>query len=126
MTNERTIMKGKTLRFVNFLLDTAIYLSMMIAFFMIFRNTIGKENVRWISVLCYFLYYFLFEYYNGQTLAKKITQSKVVPLPIKDGNYFMQILLRTIMRFIPLDMLSYLFSYRGFHDRISKTTIIKL
>jgi hypothetical protein len=30
------------------------------------------------------------------------------------------------MRFIPFDLFSYLFMYRGFHDRISGTTTDKL
>jgi uncharacterized RDD family membrane protein YckC len=120
------IMTGKTLRLVNFLLDTAIYFAFMVAFLMVFTNAIEQEKVKWISILIYFLYYFLFEYLIGQTLGKIITRSKVISLIENKGNYFFQILLRTLMRFIPLDILSYLFSYRGLHDWISKTTIIKL
>lgn len=119
-------MTGKTLRFINFLLDTAIYFAFLIVFLMIFKNVIGQENVKWISILCYFLYYFLFEFLSGQTLGKIITHSKVISLPETEGYYFIKILLRTLMRFIPIDVLSYLFSYRGLHDWISKTTIIKL
>lgn len=119
-------MTGKLLRFVNLLLDTLIYSIIMIGFILIFKNVIGQEHVKWISILVYFLYYFLFECFIGQTPAKIITHSKVVFLPKNDGNYLIQILFRTIMRFLPLDLFSYLFSYRGLHDRISKTTIIKL
>jgi len=119
-------MTGRTLRFINFLLDTAIYLVLMIAFLMTFRNVIEQENVKWISILCYFIYYFLFEYTKGQTPGKIITRSKVISLSENKKYYFIEILLRTLMRFIPIDMLSYLFSYRGLHDWISKTTIIKL
>jgi len=119
-------MKGKTLRIVNFLLDTGIYLTLMITFFMIFRNVIDKENVKWISTICYFFYYFLFEYLKGQTLGKMITKSKVVSVTGDRDYFFVQILGRTLMRFIPFDILSYLFSSRGLHDWISKTTIIKI
>lgn len=118
-------MKGKTIRFVNFLLDTLIYLVVMIIFTWGFRNVIPRENIRWISVLFYFLYYFLFEYIRKQTPGKMITQTEVSGLMGNNNYYFIQIFLRTLMRFIPIDILSYLFSYRGLHDWISKTTIIK-
>jgi uncharacterized RDD family membrane protein YckC len=119
-------MTGKTLRLINFLLDSAIYFAFMIIFLMVFRNVIKQNNIKWISILCYFFYYFLFEYIKRQTLGKIITRSKVISLSENKEYYFIQILLRTLMRFIPLDMLSYLISYRGLHDWISKTTITKL
>lgn len=93
---------------------------------MVFKNEIEQEKVKWYSILIYFLYYLLFEYFTGQTPGKMITRSKVASLPDNKDYYFIRITLRTLMRFIPFDMLSYLFSYRGLHDRISKTTIIKL
>lgn len=119
-------MTGRTLRVVNFLLDTASYISFMVIFMLIFRNTIEKENIKWISILSYFLYYFLFEFIKGQTPGKIITNSKVISLSENKKYYFFQILFRSLMRFIPFDILSYLFSFRGLHDWISKTTIIKL
>jgi len=119
-------MTGKILRLVNFLLDTAFYFAFMVAFLIVFKNAIKQENVKWISILIYFLYYFLFEYLRGQTPGKIITRSKVISLKENNDYHFIRVTLRTLMRFIPLDMLSYLFSYRGLHDWISNTTIIKL
>lgn len=119
-------MTGKTLRLVNFLIDTAIYIAFMLVFLLVFRNEIEQEKVKWISLLVYFFYYFLFEYLSGQTIGKIITRSKVISLTENKEYFFIRIVLRTLMRFIPLDILSYLFSYRGLHDWISKTTIIKL
>ena len=119
-------MTGKTIRLINFLLDTAIYFAFMIAFIFVFKNIIAREYIKWISILFYFFYYFLFEYINGQTLGKMITRSKVISLPENEKYYFIRILLRTLMRFVPFDILSYLFSNKGLHDWISKTTIIKL
>lgn len=119
-------MTGKTLRFANFILDTAIYFLLVVFILIILRNSIEQEKVKWISISIYFLYYFLFEYFKGQTLGKIITRSRVIALPDKNKNYFLRIILRTFMRFIPIDILSYLFSYRGLHDWISQTTIIKL
>lgn len=119
-------MTGKILRLVNFLLDTAFYFAFIVAFLMVFKNEIEQENIKWISILIYFLYYFLFEYLIGQTPGKIITHSKIISLRENNDYYFIRITLRTLMRFIPVDMFSYLFSYRGLHDWISNTTIIKL
>lgn len=119
-------MTGKTLRLINFLIDSSIYFGIITIFIIIFKNEIGQENIKWISILFYFLYYFLFESIKGQTIGKIITRSKVVS-KTKNKKYFLvQILTRTLLRFLPLDMLTYIFSFRGLHDWISKTTIIKL
>jgi len=119
-------MNGKTLRFINFLLDTAIYFLFMLIFLLVFKNNIAQEKVKWISILVYFSYYFIFECVNGKTLGKIITRSKVISLTETKDFFYLLILLRTLMRFIPIDMLTYIFSFRGLHDWISKTTVIKL
>jgi len=116
----------KTIRFVNFLLDTAIYLVFMVAFIACFSDVIEKDHVKWISILVYFLYYSLSEYFTGRTIGKIVTKSKVIS-STTDNNYFLfRIGVRTIMRFIPIDILSYLFTANGLHDWISKTKVIKL
>jgi uncharacterized RDD family membrane protein YckC len=117
-------MDGKTLRFINFLIDTAIYITIMISFIVIFGNMIEKKNIKWISLVSYFLYYFISEYTKGQSIGKIITHCKVISISENKRHFFIQILLRTLMRFIPLDILSYLITYRGLHDWISQTTII--
>lgn len=120
------MMVGRTLRFVNFLLDTTIYFTIILSFLMIFNGVVNKEDVKWISILLYFLYYFIFELVAGQTLGKMITKTKLISLTENKNYLFIQIFGRTLMRFIPLDMFSYLFYKRGLHDWISKTAIIKL
>lgn len=121
-------MTGKKLRLVNFLLDTIIYLILTLAFILLFKNSIPQEDVKWISVLAYFLYYFLFELLAGRTPAKFVTRSRVSSLAETENKFYysLQIFGRTLMRFIPVDILSYLFSFRGLHDYISKTTITRL
>lgn len=116
-------MSGKRLRFINFLLDTAVYFSLLIIFLMVFKDFIPKENVKWIAIILYFLYYFLLEYFIGQTIGKLITKSKVITLTDNRNYFLIQIVSRTLMRFIPFDMLSYIFAYRGLHDRISMTDV---
>lgn len=119
-------MNGRKLRFINFLVDTSIYFLFMLILLLIFKNYIAQEKVKWISILVYFSYYFIFECINGQTFGKIISHSKVISLTETKDFFYIQILLRTLMRFIPLDMLTYIFSFRGLHDWISKTTVIKL
>jgi uncharacterized RDD family membrane protein YckC len=82
--------------------------------------------VKWISVLVYFLYYFLFEYFTGKTLGKIMTKSKVVSSTTDNNYYLIRILVRTMMRFIPIDILSYLFTANGLHDWISKTKVVRI
>lgn len=119
-------MTGITLRFVNFILDTFIYFIIIVVFTLAFSNIVKQEDVKWISILIYFLYYFIFEYFMKQTPAKMITKSKVISITGNNKHFFIQMCGRTLMRFIPLDILSYLFSRRGLHDWISKTDIVKL
>ena len=119
-------MTGKTLRFVNFLVDSGIFFILLILFMLAFRNRIAVENMKWISCALYFLYYFIFEYFNGQTIGKMITKTKVVSSSENNNLFFIRLFIRTLMRFIPLDIISYLFTYRGLHDLVSMTTVIKL
>lgn len=119
-------MNGKLLRFANFLLDSAIYFLIMLGILVFFKNVIPQENVKWISIIVYFLYYFILESITGQTIGKLITRSKVVSATGSKNYFFLRIILRTIIRFIPIDILTYLFSFRGLHDWISKTTVNKL
>jgi uncharacterized RDD family membrane protein YckC len=116
----------KTLRLINFLLDTTIYVAIMIILVILLKSQIPQEKLKWFSLLFYLLYYFLFELLIKQTPGKLITRSKVITTSQSNEYFLLQILLRTLLRFIPLDILSYLFNYRGLHDWMTKTTIIKL
>jgi uncharacterized RDD family membrane protein YckC len=124
--NRPTIMTGKILRLVNFLLDTAIYFVLLIVSLQIFKNIIDIENVKWISGVFYFLYYFIFEYFKGQTIGKMLTKSKVVSSSDNNNFFFLRVFIRTLTRLIPFDILSYIFTSRGLHDIFSKTTVINL
>jgi len=119
-------MTGKTLRFVDFLLDSVIFFLFLVILIMIFKNMVPIEHVKWISVVLFFLYYFVFEYFMGQTPGKMITKTKVESTSGTTKNYFLKILIRTITRFIPIDILSHLFTSRGLHDIFSMTTIVKV
>lgn len=119
-------MTGKGLRLIDFLIDSGIFFILLILFVFAFKDIIAIENIKWISGVLYFLYYFIFEYFSGQTIAKMITKSKVVSSTDKYNYYFIRIFIRSLTRLIPLDIISYLFVSRGLHDWISKTSVIKI
>ncbi len=120
-------MKNKThIRVINFIVDTLIYFLITLIIILGSKSYVPKENVKWISMLIYFLYYFILEYFWGQTIGKMITKSKVISLSNDKKNYFYKVLIRTLARFVPIDIITYLFSYRGLHDWISKTIVVKL
>lgn len=71
-----------------------------------------------------FTYYSMLEFYFQKTLGKIVTRSKVVA---ENGEKvtFRKIILRTICRFIPIDWISFIFSRKGMHDKLSKTKVIR-
>lgn len=121
-TNE-SLIPIKKLHLANFIIDTIVYLIIISVIIWILRNTIDQYYIRYISIVIYFLYYFLFEYIIGQTPGKMITRTRVF-YNHQDLRIIM-LILRTFSRFIPLDIISYLFFKRGLHDWISKTNLIK-
>jgi uncharacterized RDD family membrane protein YckC len=71
-----------------------------------------------------FAYYCMLEGLTGRTLGKFISGTYVVTA---DGLKpdFLTILGRTLCRFIPFEPLSFLFGDLGFHDRFSKTRVVR-
>ena len=118
-------MNLKLLRFTNFLIDTSLFTLVIYVFFSLFKNVIPQENVFLISILIYFLYYFLQEYFFQKTIGKFITKTVVISTHENKKYFFWQIILRTIIRCIIIDIVSYLFSDKGFHDLLSKTQTVK-
>lgn len=118
------IMKGKTLRLTNFLLDSSIFFILLVIFMLLFKNVLAIENIKWISIVLYFLYYLLSEYFFHQTIGKMITKSRVVSSTKDHKLSFIHLVVRTLMRFIPIDIISYLFTFRGLHDLISSTSVV--
>lgn len=88
----------------------------------------GWLSENWTSTLIALsfslIYYFVAEFYFGRTVGKLFTKCEVVNL--NDGKAsFGQILLRSILRFIPLEPLSFVFG-GNWHDRWSHTKVVKL
>lgn len=108
------------LRFFNFLIDTSLIYFVYYLYVLFSLN----EN-SFIYILFYFLYYFLFESFNGKTIAKYFTDTTA----IKDNGGSLTIIdafKRTIIRIIPGEFLSCLFNKFGYswHDEFSKTIVL--
>lgn len=113
----------KRIRLFNFLFDSGIFFVFAIFISLIFHDVIERKLLSYLLIITYYLYYFLFELFMGQTIGKMVTKTKVIYT--KDGGNpkFINILLRTLLRLIPFDFLSFLFSSKGIHDLFSKTEV---
>lgn len=112
---------NKGIRIINYFIDLFIIIILNILLSVLIENQAINENI--LLIIVYFTYYFLFEYFNGQTVGKIITKTKVTDLNGFKPGYF-KILIRKILRFSPLDMISYLFGLDGgIHDILSMTKL---
>lgn len=131
-----------TRRFFNFVIDYFIggtILGILVGSFLGLVLTLLKLQ-HWIaayqystpaklvmSVLVLIAYYTFCEYtFQGKTLGKLITRTRVVSLddqPLKLGQVFR----RSFARFIPFETVSFILGHRsceGWHDRLSKTMVV--
>ena len=78
-----------------------------------------------IYIIIFIAYYLLFEGISGRTPGKWLTKTKVTGY---GGNRpgLSRIFARTLLRMIPLDLLSFLFGSLGLHDLLSRTTVVHL
>jgi uncharacterized RDD family membrane protein YckC len=126
-------------RFANFILDSIFYLipcvivgfilGIIIALFSpSIINMLSNDNKisnYLIGFIAFFLYYSTFEVLTGKTLAKFITKTRVINERGLKPNY-KEILLRTLCRFIPFEVFSFLGDDNsGWHDKLSKTRVIE-
>lgn len=112
------------LRITNFLIDSTAYFILLFCIIYLFKNIIHQENVKLLAVILYFFYYFLFEHLFLKTPAKYLTKS-VVEIG-ENKNRFITILIRSFVRILPIDILSYFILENGLHDKLSKSQTIKL
>jgi uncharacterized RDD family membrane protein YckC len=120
----------KGTRLGNFFIDTIIYalisLIFLVLLLVLFPQPPQEESgiLEFLPAIFYFLYYFLFETALGKTPGKYLTKTIVVD---GQGNKpgLKNIFIRTLSRLIPFDIISYVFGFTGFHDLVSKTSVIK-
>ena len=121
---------SKTQRFLNFIIDMAIFqVVMMYAVRPLINNyspgILSYEN-RYLQYVLngfvIFIYYFILEATTGMTIGKLITQTKVININgLKPSTY--NIFIRTFCRLIPFDAFSFL-AISGWHDSLSNTTVV--
>ena len=119
------------IRFVNFLADFVIWMFMAVIVIFLVGLIVEPATQGVVSVfgwlfllLSYLGYYCFMEIKFQKTIGKFITRTKVVRM---DGEKpsDSDIIVRTFCRLIPFDRLSFLFAKHGFHDLLSKTTVVK-
>lgn len=116
----KTIDKG--IRATNYLVDMTIILTIYIVILLFYYSAI---EMLYVYYLLKFLYYLIMESIFRQTLGKMITKTTVVKKDGRPANS-LNILIRSTMRLIPIDTISYLLgTERGFHDVLSSTKLIR-
>lgn len=122
---------SKTIRFLHSVIDPicaylcAILIIFIFRFLIDFTESIAFGLLYIILAFSGFVgYYLVMEIKFQKTVAKFLTRTKVVAT---DGSRPSEkkIILRTMVRFFPLDGLSYLFLREGFHDSFSGTRVVK-
>lgn len=110
----------KSTRLTNYLIDFFAILLLNVLYLLFFNSHVNPKLV--LSILT-ILYYFCFELSSGQTLGKMVTGTIVTNKQGKKPGVF-KIFLRSLLRVVPLDVLSYLFGFElGLHDIVSSTQL---
>ena len=119
-------------RFINFIIDLFCWgvLAMVVGFIIGFILPLNFNNgllsvLAWLILLTSFIGYYAFmEIKFQKTVGKFLTKTKVVTVTGNQPSP-VEILTRTLCRFIPFDRLSFLFVKNGIHDYLSKTKVVK-
>ena len=86
-------------------------------------NLSPTENALF-GMIVMFFYYFIMEFYLSRTFGKYFTKTLVVKHNGGKPN-LKSILIRTLVRFIPIEIISFLSSNsRGWHDTLSVTYVV--
>ena len=120
------------LRLINFLVDSITILLIIFSIAYVIGNygvSFNSYVVNYIYstllVLISFIgYYLILEFKFQTTLGKLLTRTYLVDIK---GNKpsFSLVLKRVLIRLIPIEPLSFLFSKNGWHDKFSKTCVLK-
>jgi len=103
---------------------TSLFIVAVLAFFAYDTSSLESESY-FIYLVSIFLFYIFFEYNWGKTPGKFITRTKVVN---SEGERptLTQVIMRTLCRFIPFEVFSFLGSRPvGLHDKIAGTVVIE-
>ena len=112
-------------RFANLLIDYFCYFAVCFVLGAVL-GLIGQADIAgFISWPVMIGYYVFFEGVIGATPGKMVTRTRVVGL---DGGRpsFGQVFGRTLCRFVPFEAFSFLGGGSGWHDRWSKTRVVRV
>ncbi|TVT43267.1 RDD family protein [Hymenobacter setariae] len=119
---------SKWRRLANFAIDSGCVLFLFLAVLRVLpAGLIAVNNYRFIILGVMFSYYILAELLFKRTLGKLFTSTHIVTTS-DDTPTQSKLLLRTVLRFLPLEPLSLVFSRRAlaWHDRFSGTKVVYL
>jgi uncharacterized RDD family membrane protein YckC len=89
---------------------------------------LNRSALRLVSTLLnmgfLLVYYCVLEGFTGRTVGKWITRTRVVSVDGEPAT-FGRIVMRSVVRFIPFDAMSFLFADAGWHDRLSRTRVVR-
>jgi uncharacterized RDD family membrane protein YckC len=109
---------GLGVRFANLMLDSVCRVFLMFVYIWAFG-----ENL-WVTIFIAPAYYLVFEALFARTPAKWITRTRVIG-PDGTRPTFLQILGRSLARFVPFEPFSFFGNNRGWHDRWSNTRVVR-
>lgn len=118
------------IRFANYIIDLIGFYALVFIIGIIFAlSNITIEESRLndyiFGITIMILYYMITEGLSGRSLGKLITKTKVINMENEKPS-FINILGRTMCRFIPFEAFSFLGDGKGWHDSISKTRVVKI
>ena len=111
-------------RLLHFIIDYVLYIGVCFVIGVVSVLIDQEELATFLTWPALIGYYVFFEGVFAATPGKMIMGSRVVQL---DGSKptLGQVFLRTIIRFVPFEAFSFLGSTSGWHDRWSKTRVIR-
>lgn len=120
----------KGARLGNVIVDTIlvlIFMQLLSIILYLIPEDVAEDYIIAFSIypaVAYVGYHFFFEYVLGKTPGKFLTRTKVVD---ERGNKPLvgRLLIRTVLRLVPYDTVSFLFGFIGLHDSISKTFVVE-
>jgi uncharacterized RDD family membrane protein YckC len=129
---------GPGKRFLNFIIDAICYyifafllggmMGIVLALTAPERATTFFDNkliMYGFGFIVLFTYYTLSESISGRTIGKLITGTKVINERGETPS-FSTIALRSVCRFIPFEAFSFLGNDAGWHDTLSKTSVVEI
>lgn len=118
----------KGARLGNYIIDTIIITIVSYIFIFVvalfFPVTLDEDSIalELLYLLLFFLYYFIFELTLGKTPGKYLTKTSVFH---RNGGKpaWTNLIIRSLLRIIPIEAFFFLFSTELLHDVISKTRV---